>query len=199
MTMTRSIRILGATLLLALLLVGMPGLAVACAIDSTASLSADGVRAALTTTSPTDPAHWARFSFPQSFASGRVLRFDESRAELARTLPPGVVDAPYRWTFGDGAVTLGREVSHRYARPGSYRLAVSGFDQRSRRLFEFDNAMVYVVSPDQAFAANLGYYALRALDVAMSGLLWVFDAALVLLVAFVLLGRRRARARRLSQ
>jgi len=59
--------------------------------------------------------------------------------------------------------------------------------------------MVYVVSPDQAFAANLGYYALRALDVAMSGLLWVFDAALVLLVAFVLLGRRRARARRLSQ
>ncbi len=185
-------------LLLALApLMARPGLAAACAIDSTASLFADGVRATLTppTTAPVNINRWAAFSFPQAFAAGRTLQFGESRAELARTLPPAMLNGPYRWTFGDGATALGRAVSHRYARPGTYKLVVSGFDRRSHGWFQFDNALLRVVAPTQVLQANLGYYALRALDVVMSSLLWLFDAALVLLVLFVFVGRSRTRRR----
>lgn len=197
----RAVRTIGASLLLIpLLLAAATGVTAACAIDNTASLSADGVRATLTTTAATDPSHWAAFSFPRAFASGRPLRFDESRAELARTLRPDQVAAPYKWIFGDGTGTYGHAVTHRYARPGKYVLRVYGFDRGSRQSFPFDNALVQVVPPGQTLRANLGYYALRALDVAMSGLIWAFDAALVLLVAYVALGRyRKRRPRQLGQ
>ncbi len=198
--MTRPIRTIGAILFLTIVtLAARPGAARACAIDSTASLFADGVRATLTTAAPSDVSHWAAFSFPQAFAAGRPLQFDESRAELAHTLPPAMLDGPYRWTFGDGAATLGHVVTHRYARPGAYRLVVSGFDRGAHRWFQFDNALLRIVSPAQVLQANLGYYALRALDVVMSSLLWLFDAALVLLVLAMVVGRSRARRRGMNR
>lgn len=172
-----------------------PGVAVACAIDNTASLSANGVRATLNTVAtPTNGAPYAPFTFGKAFASGAPVRIAEATGELARTLPPATIAAPFRWTFGDGAAALGRTATHRYARPGLYRLDVDGLDTRTKRWFTFDRALLRVVPPGQALQDNLGYYALRALDVAMSSLLWIFDAALVLLVLFVV--ARRARGRR---
>lgn len=53
-------RAIGLTLLLLLL---APSAALACAIDNTASVSADGVRAQLTTAAPTDPNRYAPFTF----------------------------------------------------------------------------------------------------------------------------------------
>jgi hypothetical protein len=54
---------------------------------------------------------------------------------------------------------------------------------------------VHIVPPDQVLQANLGYYALRALDVVMSGVMWLIDAVLILLVLLTLRSRLRARRR----
>jgi hypothetical protein len=55
--------------------------------------------------------------------------------------------------------------------------------------------LVHIVPPDQVVQANLGYYALRALDVVMSGVMWLIDGALILLVVLALRGRLRTRRR----
>jgi len=178
-----------------LLLVGMalaPLPATACAIDNVASVYANGARATLTTTAASPGALWAPFTFGQAVAAAAPVRLDESRADLLRSLDSATVAAPYRWTFGDGTgATLGHVVTHRYARPGLYLIGVEGFDGQTRRWFPFDKALLRVVPPGQVVQSNLGYYGLRALDVVMSGLGWVVDAALILLIGAALLIRRR--------
>jgi hypothetical protein len=199
--MTRSIRfivvarLLRALFLLPLVLLALaPGVAAACAIDNTASLSADGVRAQLTTESVTDPSRWAPFTFTKAFASGSPLQIVENGADLARTLSAAERAAPFRWVLGDGTTVVGHMVTHRYARPGTYRLAVWGYD-KARGWFQFDAALLHIVSPGQLTQDNLGYYALRALDIVMSGVFWLFDAALIALVLFAVLRRRSTRGR----
>jgi hypothetical protein len=172
-------------------LVLTPSVALACAIDNVASVYANGARATLTTTAATPGALWAPFTFGQAVAAAAPVKLDESRADLLRSLDSATVAAPYRWTFGDGSAALGHVVSHRYARPGLYLIGVEGFDGQTRRWFPFDKALLHVVPPGQVVQANLGYDGLRVLDVVMSGLGWVVDAALILLLGAAVLVRRR--------
>jgi len=177
-------------LLLGLALAPLP--AMACAIDNVASVYANGARATLTTTAASPGALWAPFTFGQAVAAATPVKLDESRADLLRSLDSATVAAPYRWTFGDGTdAALGHVVTHRYARPGLYLIGVEGFDGQTRRWFPFDKALLRVVPSGQVIQSNLGYYGLRVLDVVMSGLGWVVDAALILLLAAALLVRRR--------
>lgn len=176
------------------LLHGLPqGAATACTIDNVASLLADGVPAMRTTSTPRaadshDAALWAPFTLAQAVAVGVPVHLSEAAADLARTLPPRVRAAPYRWTFGDRSVSVGHSVVHRYARPGAYRLTVWGYDTVTGQWFAFDAALVRVVPAGQLLRANLEYEALRAV-LALSGLTWPVDAVLVVGV-LALLARR---------
>jgi len=182
-----------AILVAALLLALAPSVTVACAIDSTASLSANGVRATLNGAQPPNAsaATWAPFTIGQAFATGTPIVVDESQAELARTLTPAEVAAPYRWSFGDGSIAQGHTATHRYARPGFYRVVVFTSAARSKTPLIFDSVLLHIVPPDQTLQANLGYFAARLFDGLMSGLLWIVDGALVALVLAVAWCRRR--------
>ena len=196
--MKRPRRVITASTVLGALLLALalwPGTAAACVIDNTASLSANGVRATPTTSAPSGAGPWAQFTVGKAFASGAPVRFTELHSDLVRSLAPATLAAPFRWAFGDGASTLGHLATHRYARPGLYRLTVYGFSPRTHGWFPFDNVLVRIVPPGQVLQANLGYYALRALDVVMSGVMWLIDAALILLVLIALRSRLRARRR----
>jgi hypothetical protein len=198
MTMKRPRRLIMASTVLGALLLALalePGAAAACAIDNTASLSANGVRATPTTSAPSGRGPWAQFTLGKAFASGATVQFAELHSDLVRSLAPATLAAPFRWAFGDGATALGHVATHRYAHPGLYRLTVYGFTPRTHDWFPFDNVLVRIVPPDQVLQANLGYYALRALDVVMSGVMWLIDAALILLVVLALRSRLRARRR----
>ncbi len=165
------------------------GTAKACAIDNTASLSIDGAYAVRNAIAPRTGL-WAPFVFEQAFATSAVLSVDEQHADLARTLPPAMLAAPYRWDFGDGATTLGHAAMHRYARPGLYRLVVSGLvgqgQKRNRRWSAFDSALIRVVPPSRVLGANLGYALLRVLAT-VSGATLPIDAVLVITVVSLLL------------
>jgi hypothetical protein len=196
MTMKRPRRLIIASTVLGALLLALalqPGAAAACVIDNTASLSANGVHATPTTSAPSGAGPWAQFTVGKAFASGAPVQFTELHSDLVRSLAPATLAAPFRWTFGDGATALGHAAAHRYAHPGLYRLTVYGFSQRTHSWFPFDNVLVRIVPPDQVVQANLGYYALRALDVVMSGVMWLIDAALILLLVIALRSRRRRR------
>jgi len=198
MTMKRPRRLIIASTVLEALLLALalePGAAAACVIDNTASLSANGVRATPTTATPSGPGPWAQFTVGKAFASGAPVQFAELHSDLVRSLAPATLAAPFRWAFGDGATALGHVTAHRYVHPGFYRLTVYGFAQRTHSWFPFDNVLVRIVPADQVLQANLGYYVLRALDVVMSGLVWLIDAALILLVLIALRSRLRARRR----
>jgi len=187
----RAIRLsLGAALLATLLLGVPPRTATACAIDNVASLLADGVPAMLTTAAPHGTAPWASFTVAQAIASGASVRLVEEPADLARTLPLAVRAAPYRWAFGDGAASLGHAVVHRYARAGTYRLTVSGYDRGARHWFAFDQAILRVVPADQVVGANLGYDALQGV-IALSGVTWPVDGVIIALVLVLLVRRTR--------
>ena len=183
-------RSLGVALLAALLLGRAPRMAMACAIDNVASLLADGVPAMLTTSAPHGTAPWAPFTVAQALASGASVQFAEAPADLARTLPPAVRVAPYRWAFGDGGASLGHAVVHRYTHAGTYCLTVSGYDRGARRWFAFDEAVLRVVPADQVVGANLGYDALQGV-IALSGVTWPVDGVIVALVLVLLVRRTR--------
>jgi hypothetical protein len=127
-----------------------PGGAAACALDNIPSLEANGVHAKPTTEVPTSVDGWAPFTVPVAFARGTSIRFSERRADLARSLPPATLAAPYRWAFGDGFTALGHEATHQYARAGRFRLVVYGYydgpTRETRGWFLFDSALVTVVS-----------------------------------------------------
>ncbi len=181
----------GAAILAALLLGLAPRPARACAIDNVASLLADGVAAMLTTSAPHGTAPWAPFTVAQAIASGASVQLAEEPADLARTLPPAVRAAPYRWAFGDGGASLGHAVVHRYARAGTYRLTVFGYDRGARRWFAFDQAVLRVVPADQVVGANLGYDALQGV-ITLSGVTWPIDGVIVALALVLLVRRTRA-------
>lgn len=180
-------------LIAAVTIILTPYTARACAIDSTASLIANSVRAQLTVGTPTNPTHWVMFTVGKAFACHQAVQLTEDSSELARTLPLAMLAEPYRWVLGDGTILQGHRVTHRYAHPGTYRLKVLAHDKASKRWFEFDAALLTIVSPDQALQSNLGYYALQALDLAMSAVWWAFDAGLAILILYVIIGRRRKR------
>src|SRR5438105_1298070 len=132
MTMKRPRRLITTSRILGALLLAFalePGVAAACVIDNTASLSANGVRATPTTAAPSNAGPWAQFTVGKAFASRAPVRFAELHSDLVRSLPPATLAAPFRWAFGDGATMQGHAATHRYAHPGLYRLTVYGFSQ----------------------------------------------------------------------
>jgi len=136
---------------------------------------------------------------PTGGADGAApVTLGESRADLLRSLDAATVAAPYRWTFGDGTTALGHVVTHRYTRPGLYLVGVAGFNGQTRQWFPFDKALLRVVPPGQVIQSNLGYYGLRALDIAMSALMWIVDGGLVLLIVGVIISRQTTSAPRES-
>jgi hypothetical protein len=169
-------RIVGA-LVLALIL--LPGVARACALDNRASLFANGIQATFTTGAATSTGLWAPFTIAPALARGVPVRFTELRADLARSLPPSTLNAPYRWAFGDGTTALGHAVSHRYARPGLYQLVVYGFydgaTKETRGWFLFDSALLRIVPRGQARQAGPGSSGQSAF--VSSGLPWAFGVA----------------------
>ncbi|GAC1397696.1 MAG: hypothetical protein NVSMB65_16500 [Chloroflexota bacterium] len=183
-------RTVAATLVLVML---GPGVASACALDNTASFWVDGVRASLNLTPPTDLARWSPFTVDRAFASDTALHLSENRADLARTLSPATLAAPYRWALGDGVTVFGHTITHRYARPGYYRVVVSGDGGTSRGWITFDTVLVHIVTPQEALTANLGYYALRALDIAVPIALWSLEGVLGAGLLYFLLVRPRRR------
>jgi len=180
----------GLAVLAALLLALTPGAVAACAIDNVASLRADGVPAMLTTSAPSGTSAWAPFTITQAIAAGAPVRFTEAPADLAGTLPPAVRAAPYRWAFGDGGVALGHGAAHRYARAGTYRLTVSGYDRTTRRWFAFDEALLHVVPADQLLRANLSYAVLQGV-MTLSGLTWPVEGVVVAVVLTLFVRRSR--------
>ncbi len=63
-------------------------------------------------------------------AGAQAFRFD---AELSQGPRQAMTGAAYDWDFGDGATAGGREVTHRFARPGTYTvtLTLRGGDGRT--------------------------------------------------------------------
>lgn len=188
----RRLRLSYVPIAMALVAALSPGIASACVIDNTASLYADGVRATPSTSAPSN-GFWAPFTVDKAFASRAILHLTEARSDLERSLTASELSAPYRWLFGDNTTSLGHAVSHRYRRPGSYRITIYAFSQRTHRWFPFDNVAVRIVPPDQMFQANLGYYTLRAVDIVVSGLFWIIDALAALLLGYIVFLAIRSR------
>jgi hypothetical protein len=170
----------------------LPCVAAACALDSTPSLIANGVQATTTKEIPTRTSLWAPFTIVPAFATGAPILFTELRADLARSLPPSTLAAPYRWAFGDGSMALGHVVSHHYARPGRFRLVVYGFyngsTQETHGWFLFDSALLRIVPRGSVQKGSLGSPVLPV--VALTGALGC-TSALVAVATRSLWKRRR--------
>jgi hypothetical protein len=111
-----------------------PHMTVACTLDGRPTAFANGRRAVRTGPfSVKTPARvssaqtWAPFSFPLSYHARAALRFTEDRAQLRRVLPADSMQRAWRWEFGDGVRAVGWTVTHRYTRPGTYRITVSAY------------------------------------------------------------------------
>lgn len=185
----RLVRVLGALFLACLL---QPGTVAACTLDNTASLSANGVRAGLATDTPVSGATWAPFTVDKAFATGSLVRLDEARADLARSLSPATLARPFRWSFGDGSALVRMTATHRYMHPGTFRLQVFAYSPLRRRWLQFDAVRIHIVPPGQLTQANLGYYALRALDLVVSSSMDLITAALGLLLLYTLVSHMKA-------
>jgi len=179
---------------LLLLLSTLPTVATACAIDGKASMSADGVAAVLNISQPRAHQPWAPFIFDQSFAVGKPVQIGESRADLLLSLDSATVAAPYRWTLGDRTAKDGHAVSHTYAHPGTYQIVVDGYNRSAHRWFTFDKALVHIVPPDEVASANIGFTLNQIGDAVMSRLVPVADVALIALIVFTIVRRRRHRS-----
>ena len=170
-----------------------PRAAHACLIDGNASLAVNGVIAMRTARPPSAHAVWAPFTVAAAVGAGQPLRLEERPEELAAVLPTAMLRHPFRWRFGDGSQMVARGAQHRYARTGTYRLEVAGFDARGRRWVVFDSALLRVVPADHVVRENLGFTAVR-LVVFLSGLALPLDAALLVLIA-LLVGKLSMRLR----
>ncbi len=122
------------------------GDATACTLDGKATAFADGSRAVLTGGSYTPAAGsvWAPFRFTRSYRVHASLTLTEDRGALRRALPSQALGHAWRWDFGDGAHAVGWTVTHRYARPGAYRITLSSYYPSWRRYFQFDSVHITV-------------------------------------------------------
>lgn len=145
-------RLWGRSAVFAVLLVASPllgGLAAACALDNVPSLTADGRLDGLTTDPPTTSTElltYAPFTLPRAYASGHAIVLTELRREVAKSLLPAAMLRPWTWQFGDGATAVGWTVTHAYARPGRWRIAVEAYWPPTKQWIAFDQVTI-VVAP----------------------------------------------------
>jgi hypothetical protein len=134
------------------------GPAFACNLDGVASLSENGHVVSLTATTPTKAtlSSWALFTLVAA-APKTPLVFQEDLNELGNSLPASALKQPFRWQFGDGSVTVGRVVTHRYAHTGWYKINVS-YALRPNHWISFDSARIHIVAPGALLTTNFTYY-----------------------------------------
>jgi hypothetical protein len=127
---------------------GNAGGAAACLIDGIPSLSANGHLAAQNQHGPTPASYltWSPFVIQQHVRRGEVVRLSEDRDKLKNVLAPAELHSPWRWTFGDGTSTIGAVGSHRYSRPGTYRVMVAAYFAAYRAWVPFDSAMLTITA-----------------------------------------------------
>ena len=68
----------------------------------------------------------------------------EDTRELARTLPPQIVQGHWLWRTGDGGRIEGHIVTHRFSRPGTYLITLAVELPAHRGAFIFDSALLRV-------------------------------------------------------
>jgi hypothetical protein len=179
-------------LLIALaLLLGLASSAFACTLDGIASLSVNGVLANLTSGRPTqaNSGYWAPFTMLAQ-GSGHTLQLSEDLSKVAQSLPPALLNPPFRWSFGDGATAYGHTVQHTYAQPGWYKITVS-YDWKARHQWVvFDSAEQQIVASGDVWKTHLGYYLDTVLQVALNGIIWIIAALIVAAMLWELLRRR---------
>lgn len=184
----------GAILALALCLLA-PSVARACTLDNVASISANGERAILATSQPQSGHLWAPFNFAQAYGVGARVTLDEARSDLERSLPAPMLATPFRWVLGDGSTIRGMSAAHRYTRRGNYLVRVYAYAASRAQWVLFDSALIRIVPNSQLLQANLGYNALRGLDLVFSWLSRLFTIALALLLIYAVASHLRSRGR----
>jgi len=142
-----SIKLIGGVALGALAFVGAPLPDYACGIDGVPSMSADETlvqRNPIIPRTPAQVSRWSPFIFLTPLTVGRPTTFSENKRALAQTLPLAVMIRPWRWLFGDGAMSYGWTVHHTYTRSGRWIVIADAFVQESQRWELFDQAIVVV-------------------------------------------------------
>ena len=120
--------------------------ATACTIDGKATAFANGARAVKTSTKLTlsTANTYAPFSFPGHYARGAAIRLGEDQAALRKALVPDAMKHAWLWQFGDGTHQSGWRVTHRYTRPGTYRISVEAYWPTLRHYYPFDTIRIVV-------------------------------------------------------
>lgn len=170
--------------------------ATACTLDGIASLSVNGVTAALTSGHPTraNAGYWAPFTLLAQ-GSGSTLRFSENMRNVAQSLPPAMLATPFRWDFGDGATASGFTVRHAYAHAGWYKITVRYEWPARHQWIVFDSAEQQVVAAGDVWKAHLSRYLDNALQLALNGAIWLIVAVVLVAMVWEALRRRERRFR----
>jgi PKD domain len=132
----------------------------ACSIDGVPSLSANNALSWQNVSQATaaNQAYWAPFILPDA-APGDTLWFSENLANVALSIPSASLLTPFKWSFGDGATAMGQvssrgqTITHRYTKPGWYRIVVKYYWQSHRQWIEFDSAVQHIALPSNIFAS----------------------------------------------
>jgi len=166
----------------------------ACTLDNVASAAANGQRAVLSSSQPVAGKPWAPFRFAQAYAVGTPVTLSENRADIAKSLPASMLDAPFRWAMGDGSSSRGMAVTHSFARPGTYQVQVYAYAPSEARWVLFDNVLLQIVPSNQLWQANLGYHALQVVDFATAWFGKLLTGVLAVLLAITVIAHFRRRS-----
>lgn len=118
----------------------------ACTIDGKATAVANGQRAIITREKLTMAVlhTWAPFTFPSRYRAHASIALTEDRTQLDRALPGEATHHAWRWDFGDGSHATGWSVTHRYTRPGAYRISVAAYYPTWKQYYSFDTIRISV-------------------------------------------------------
>lgn len=137
---------MGVAALAVVCVVSLAGQALACGIDGVPSLSGNGTLAHRNTqrASEGNLGHWAPFVFAAPFRVKQTIVFKENVADLRKSLLPQAFGHPWRWSFGDGSMSMGLTTHHAYRRAGTYKVMAYAYYSSLKAWFEFDAALVRV-------------------------------------------------------
>jgi hypothetical protein len=92
---------------------------------------------------------------PGLFGTGWTIHFGE-RTPLLK-LPAGLLQAPWRWEFGDGTTGHGHALTHVYRTPGDYVVTVAAEVARQPSPVPFDRVLVHVLAPNRILTITDSY------------------------------------------
>jgi hypothetical protein len=137
----------GALALVTTIALTAPQTARACTIDGKPTGFANGSRAVVThvTLTVATARTWAPFSFRSPYHAHTAIRLTEDRAGLQGVLQPDdAMRRAWRWEFGDGTHATGWTLTHRYARPGAYRITVLAYYPAFHQYISFDKVRITI-------------------------------------------------------